>query len=71
MLFDYGDLDVYLTELLLDPCEGNNVKDVKEKKKRKKADKSVCIAHPTDPLRFTIRKETKHKTKRVNGRWVV
>ena len=93
MSFDHGDLvdlvdlDVYLTELLLDPCESNKVKEVKAlldvdldticatygdvKEKKKKADKLVCIAHPTDPLRFTIRKVTKHKTRRVNGRWVV
>ena len=62
MLFDYGDLDVDLTELLLEPCEGTPEKEVKAlldvdldiicakygdvKEKKKKADKLVCIAHP-------------------------
>ena len=93
MSFD-GDLDAYLTELILDPCEVGEVKqgkalkevntlldvdldvickkygDVKEKK-RKTIGKLVCIPHPTDPLRLTIKKVPKHKTMRVNGQWVV
>ena len=36
-----------------------------------KAHKFVCIPHPTDPLRLTIRKVPKHKTMRVGGKWVV
>ena len=36
-----------------------------------KAHKYVCIPHPTDPLRLTIRKVPKHKTMRVGGKWVV
>ena len=36
-----------------------------------KANKFVCIPHPTDPLRLTIRKVPKHKTMRIGGKWVV
>ena len=36
----------------------------------RKAHKLVCIPHPSDPLRLTIRKVPKHKTMRVGGKWV-
>ena len=49
--------------------------DVICKKNRKTIGKTigklVCIPHPTDPLRLTIKKVPKHKTMRVNGQWVV
>ena len=66
-------LDSYLTELRFDPCSEVNEVSKSEKYgniKRKKA-KLVCIPHATATLHHTIKKIPKHKTMRVNGKWVV
>ena len=62
-----------LLDVDLDVICKTNIKTIKTIGKTigKTKGKLVCIPHPTDPLRLTIKKVPKHKTMRVNGQWVV